>query len=196
MNSLLKALPVAVLIFLSASFAGLLCGEPPDLCIHGACFEPVSVSEGVRLRLRSHATKRFLGFTVYDAALYLPEDFEEPERVLGPVPKKLVLRYHRSIRRDEILRASWHCLEGNPGLDLNFLRGRVDELHSLFRDVRVHDQYALVFVPGRGTELYFNGRLEGVIPGEDFQEAYFGIWLSQYPINKKLRGQLLNFAKR
>ncbi len=182
---------------------GLLAITPPvfaaaghDPCPHGACFEREVRRGDTALLLRGFGTKRFWGFTVYDAALYLPADLGDPKKALEPIPKKLVLRYHRDISREDILRAAWHNLENNPDLDLEALRTRVGQLHSKFRDVKTHDRYALLFVPGQGTELLYNGTSEIVIPGDDFQRAYFGIWLSDRPISKKLRRDLFAWREK
>lgn len=183
------------IIFWGALLPSAFPKEIPGVCHHGTCFEPAFLSQGQTLKLRSYATKRFWGLTVYDAALYLPRDFNDPGGVLGPVPKKLVLRYHRNISGDDIRRASWHCLESNPDLDLARLRDRIEQIHEAYRDVKAHDQYALVFVPGKGTQLYLNGSFVTEIPGEDFQKAYFGIWLSENPISHKLRKDLLDLGK-
>jgi hypothetical protein len=195
---LLRSARFALCLF---SFSAALCiltntassSDGTGICHHGACFAKQSVAGDVPLLFRSSATKRFWGFTVYDAGLYLSAGFKDPRKILEPVPKKLVLRYHRNISKDIIIRTVWHNLEKRPDVNLEALRSRVDQLHGKFQDVKVHDQYALVFVPGQGTELYFNGRLEIAIPGDDFQAAYFGIWLSNHPLNKKLRDHLLDF---
>jgi hypothetical protein len=188
----LKVFFLLLLTWTLAGSHGVSASEKSELCHHGVCFERETELDHLKLILRGFGTKRFWGFTVYDAGLYLPEDLRDTEAILGPVAKKLVLRYHRSIAKEDILRASWHNLENNPGLALEALRARIEQLHSKFRSVKAHDQYALLFVPGKGTELLFNGKSEIFIPGDDFQRAYFGIWLSDHPISKKLKRDLLD----
>ena len=53
------------------------------------------------------------------------------------------------------------------------------------------DRYALTYLPGEGTELAKNGVRLALVPGEEFAEAYFGIWLGEAPLDRNLRDQLL-----
>jgi chalcone isomerase-like protein len=53
------------------------------------------------------------------------------------------------------------------------------------------DRYALTYVPDVGTELRLNEESLATIPGEDFAEAYFGIWLGDQPLDEGLRDKLL-----
>lgn len=162
------------------------------VCYHNVCFPAVCEVSGRNLPLRSAGKKDWWRFSLYDAGLYLPEGVSK-EDVLGDIPKKLVLRYHRSIDAEKILKAAEYNLAGNADIDLPSIRERVDYLHSLYRSVKKGDEYALVYEPGRGTRLYLNEKKQGeLIPGDDFAKAYFGIWLSKHVVCRKLRWELLD----
>ena len=68
---------------------------------------------------------------------------------------------------------------------------RIDALHRAYRDVRPDDRYSLTYLPDVGTELRLNNELLASIPGNDFAEAYFGIWLGNQPLDEGLRDELL-----
>jgi hypothetical protein len=71
------------------------------------------------------------------------------------------------------------------------LRDRLDRIDRAYQDVRPGDRYALTYVPGRGTELSYNGKPLTVIEGADFAAAYFSIWLGEKPIDDGLKNELL-----
>ena len=143
------------------------------------------------LALHSLGLLRWLFFEAYVAALYLGDD-APPQRALADVPKRLEIHYFRAIDGARIGEAALAILERNFGPErLLPLRPRIDAIAGLYRDVAPGDRYALTYLPGRGTELSFNGEPRGTIPGADFAEAYFAIWLGAQPIDASLRDQLL-----
>jgi hypothetical protein len=189
----------AVLLFLVGGTAGPAFGEqagespaPSEACYHRVCFPAHAEVGGWSLPLRSAGKKDWWKFSLYDAGLYTAAGVSK-EQVLSDIPKKLVLRYRRSIPAKKIAEASDHKLAQNPDINLPAIRERVDYLHSLYQSVKKGDVYALAYDPARGTQLYFNGIKQGeLIPGNDFAKAYFGIWLSRHVVCRKLRWELLD----
>jgi hypothetical protein len=150
--------------------------------------------EGERVPLRGAGSLNFLGFHVYDAAFYVP-DSARGEAVLGPVPKRLLLHYRRTIEAAKIVTASEKALRGNPGLDLAALRERLDRIHAAFRTVHKGDEYELIYHPAAGTTLRRNGTAVCVLPGDDFAAAYFGIWVSDHALNPRFMRVLRGDAR-
>ena len=68
---------------------------------------------------------------------------------------------------------------------------QIETLHQSYQDVKPGDRYALTYIPGEGTELAKNGVRLALVPGEEFAEAYFRIWLGESPLDRDLRDQLL-----
>ena len=71
------------------------------------------------------------------------------------------------------------------------LRPRIDQFNQLYRAVQPNDQYALTYIPGKGTELALNGKALGAVEGRDFAAAMFDIWLGPHPISTTFRDQIL-----
>jgi hypothetical protein len=189
---------IAVLLLVGGSFGAARAQETAEsdavvkICYHKVCFPAVCEVSGGNLPLRSAGKKDWWKFSVYDAGLYIARGVSK-EDVLSDIPKKLVLRYRRSIPGEKIVEASENKIATNPEVDFEAIRDRMNYLHSLYRSVKKGDDYALVYEPGRGTQLYFNGEKQGdVIPGADFTKAYFGIWLSKHVVCRKLRWELLD----
>ena len=165
--------------------------EPPRHCIGEVCFDSRRRIGEADLPLLGASLKRYLFFDVYSIALYGPADARSPGAISSDVPKQLSLYYHRSIDKEDIIRAADTVLRKNPSVDMPALRARLEQLNAKYQDVAKGDRYDLIYQPGVGTKLLFNDTLATVIPGADFGRAYLGIWLSKHPIDRALRDALL-----
>lgn len=179
-------------MFLLSPLAGPLPARVErDLTVRGVRFEGTADLPDGPVGLRGATLCRYWGFKVYTAAFYTTPEARSLEDILGPAPKRLVLHYNRRIKADEIIEASEHALRNNPDVDVPALRERLNRIYSWYEDVREGDRFHLDYTPGQGSSLYFNGRLKGVIEGEDFARAFFGIWLSDYSLDNDYRDRLL-----
>ena len=160
--------------------------------IEGVEFPRAYAGDGVILRLHNAALLRYkVLFRGYVVGLYLPEG-TEPSAVLEDVPKRMEFSYFWSIPGREFGKAGEKILSRNVnGATMESLRDRLDRIDRAYQDVRPGDRYALTYVPGRGTELSYNGKPLTVIEGADFAAAYFSIWLGEKPIDDGLKNELL-----
>jgi hypothetical protein len=125
------------------------------------------------------------------AALYLAPG-ADPSRVLEDVPKRLEIQYLRSFTADQFRKATEVKIAENVDAEtLERLRPRIDELNALYRNVEQGDRYALTYLPGKGTELSYNGRPLGRVEGAEFASAVFSIWLGSAPVDEGLKRELL-----
>jgi len=130
--------------------------------------------------------------SVYDAALYLPPDLA-PNQALDDIPRRLEVVYRVAAKADRFAEAGNDVLQRLiPSEQLDAMRGRVDRIHAWFPDHKKGDRCAITYIPGRGTELTYNGESLGVIEGPDFAYAYFSIWLADDPACPRLRDALLS----
>lgn len=163
------------------------------LTVEGVTFQESVSIHNKQIPIRGAALLRWLNiFKVYVAALYLPES-DATNDALTDIPKRLEISYLVSIPGPDFGKGAEAILERNNSPEvLARLRGRIDQLNAVYRDVKPGDRYALTYFPGQGTELSYNGRPLITIQGADFAAAYFGIWLGKDPIDLKMRGQLIN----
>lgn len=179
---------------LALAFALLL--APPRVQaaveIEGVRFPARAVVGGEPLELRGASLLRWRALLkAYVAALYLPPDTPSSD-ALGDVPRRLEIEYFWAIEADDFGRAADALLRRTLEPEqLAALRERLDELHASYEAVQPGDRYSLTYRPGVGTELARNARPLAVIPGADFAEAYFGLWLGPDPIDARLRDRLL-----
>jgi hypothetical protein len=68
----------------------------------------------------------------------------------------------------------------------------INQLSSSFDSgVSEGDYYEFIYMPRIGTHVIKNNNLVGIIPGLAFKKAFFGIFLSDNPIQKNLKKALL-----
>lgn len=189
-----RAIQIVQLLFI-IGLAGLTTAASarlnPDVSVRGVRFEGAVQLPTGPVGLRGATLCRYWGFKVYTAAFYTTPEARGLDEILGPAPKRLVLHYNREIPKEDIIEASEHALRGNPEVNLPALRQRLTRIYSWYEDVKEGDRFWLDYTPGQGSALYFNGRLKGVIEGEDFARAFFGIWLSDYSLDNDYRDRLL-----
>jgi len=152
--------------------------------------EKVSIS-GKQLRLNGMGvgTKAFL--KVYVIALYLETPTSDPrDAIKANEVKRIVLTMLRDVSREKFVQAVERDMMHNPGVPIAALRGRLDLLESVLPALKRGNVLDFTHLPVRGTLVRGQGR-EITIPGKDFADALFSIWLSGQSSNPALRHQLL-----
>lgn len=165
-------------------------------CKKSVCFENTKIIAAQTLPIRGLGLLKYLMFDLYTAALYAPAENTTIDSVLGNTPKSLVLHYHHAIKKEIMIKASRDRISNNPEVDAKNLEDRLKQLDAAYQNVQKGDRYELRFEPGIGTSLLLNGKLQATIVGEDFQKAFFGIWLSRVPLSRKLRDTLLQSKQK
>jgi len=189
---MIGGVPKALRVVLLASLLGA--GAPAAaITIEGAAFpEALRTSDDASLTLHRASLLRYLRFLkVYVAALYLAPG-TDPSRVLEDVPKRLEIEYLRGFTAEQFRTVTEAKIADNVDAGtLERLRPKIDELNALYRNVEQGDRYALTYVPGKGTELSYNGRPLGRVEGAEFASAVFSIWLGSAPVDEGLKRELL-----
>lgn len=182
----------AIAISLVAGLCLLATGPAGAGRIEGVEFAERVRLGGVDLELQGLALLRYkVFFKGYVAALYL-EPTTQPSRVLEDVPRRLEIEYFWSIPADLFAEATVDGIKKNIGESrFTELEPRIDRFNDLYADVQPGDRYEVTYRPGVGTELSLNGQSRGVVPGSDFAEALFSIWLGEVPFSESMKQQLL-----
>ncbi|HWR72022.1 MAG TPA: chalcone isomerase family protein [Nitrospirota bacterium] len=190
-RSVHPALLLSLMMFLLGSAMITATAESAD-----SGFQPVITVDNTVLSLRGTGRLRWKGLIkVYDLGLYLPQDLPSTD-VFTDAPKRLEFHYSVEIRAKDFGEAAAPYLDKNvPPDELKKLQNRITAINGLYRDVKSGDRYTLTYLPGKGTELAWNGTILGVIDGADFAGAYFRIWLGEHPISESMRRSLLQPPK-
>ncbi len=136
---------------------------------------------------------RFFGFKAYDA--YLWSAAPTPNPLASKTLLALEIDYTTSIKADEIANVSLVEMARLRSLSDIQVKAFTVELKKAFPDVKSGDKLTGVFVPGKGTRFFFNGRLTSEINDPTFGDAFFAIWLDEKTKQPGLRRALLGNAK-
>ncbi|AKJ95656.1 hypothetical protein TVD_09935 [Thioalkalivibrio versutus] len=161
--------------------------------IDGVRFADSVTIDDTTVPLRAGRLYRYTIFRVYVGAFYVPEDVAPDDVLTADVPKRLELEYLRAISADDFRKSGNRLLEDQQSPEaLAALSDRLETFNAAYRDMESGDRYALEYRPGRGTRLLQNGTPLVEVPGRDFAEAYFGIWLHpEEPLSQRFRDTLI-----
>lgn len=135
--------------------------------------------------------KEKLFFKVDVVALYVQKPSSNAEAIIkADEPKEIALSMLRDISRDTFVEAVEHAIARNSSPELPALRSRLDTLEQALPPLKKGDMLDFAYLPGKGTLLRGEGR-EITIPGKDFADALFTVWLGPKPLNNELKHELL-----
>lgn len=177
-----------MLIFLNTPWVSWAANE--KACVEEVCFnakEPVSEKS---LSLKGAGLLEYLFFDLYVAAFYTLDDVNAPTELTEDTPRLLVIEYLRTIKSHQIAKAARDILKKNPNVNYLEMDPKIQKMAESFQDVKKGDRYKLLYEPNRGTSLFFNESYVTTIPGGEFAEIYFGIWISEFAGNRTLQNKL------
>jgi hypothetical protein len=151
----------------------------------------VSVAGG-DLRLNGMGVrKEKVLFKAYVIALYLKRPTREARvAIQTDEAKRVVITMLRDIGRETFIRAMESGIMRNSGPAMPTLRARLDLLEQAVPDLRKGDVLDLTWIPAAGTLVRGQNRTM-TIPGKDFSDALFSVWLGPNPVEVALKRALL-----
>lgn len=128
---------------------------------------------------------------LYAAGLYLPKT----ERLSLQPEHAKALRLHiisSMISRENLRDAIQVGLIKSTRNNLAPMQAQIKMFLSVFQEeVRQNDVFDLVYLPDQGVHVYKNQQLKVTLQGAAFQQALFGIWLADDPVQDSLKAELL-----
>ncbi|MDB2671024.1 chalcone isomerase family protein, partial [Candidatus Pseudothioglobus singularis] len=131
---------------------------------------------------------------VYEGSLYLETKNSNAEEIVNlDAPMAIRIDVISSIvTADAMKRALSEGLEKSTGNNTDPIRNEMEQLSSVFNtDVSTGDFYEFIYLPKTGINVLKNSELEELIKGMGFKKAFFGIFLSDNPIQKNLKKAML-----
>jgi hypothetical protein len=96
------------------------------------------------------------------------------------------------VTADAMKKALSEGLEKSTSNNTDPISNEIDQLSSSFNsDVSTGDFYEFIYLPEKGTHVLKNSKLVELIKGVEFKKAFFGIFLSDNPIQKNLKKAML-----
>ncbi len=144
------------------------------------------VGDAAEWRRLGAGEMRWLGFRVYEASLWAPQENWQPD-----APFALAIRYDRSIPSSRLVQTSVDEMRRLGMVDDARLEVWRTFLEQAFPDVDRGDVIVGVNLPGEGAVFYHGGELAGRLADERFARAFFAIWLDERTREPGLRMRLL-----
>ena len=129
---------------------------------------------------------------VYVAGLYLTQKSSDPNVILKPDhPKRIVMHFVRDLSKDQLRDGFTESFHNNSPEAEKTLRAQIDRFFSVLVPVRDGQELVFTYMPENGTQVSFGDREVLTIPGPDFAEMIFSVWLGPKPPNAALKKGLL-----
>lgn len=149
---------------------------------------------GETLTMNGSGTRSMLFLELYSAALYLTEKSSDAIGIAYD-DKTMAIKIEitsRLISRETMVKAieeGFQKATDNNTKDLDTRIAKIREYYQ--KELSVGDKLDLVYIKEKGIECYYNGKMLGVIEGQDFKFALYKIWLGEEPASKSLKEGML-----
>lgn len=182
---LMSALALAALVTTAAAAKNVDGVDFPDTASVGGA---TLVRNGIGAR-----TAMFMRF--YLAALYVEKASHDAAGLLAPDrPREARLAILKDVSQERFVDAAKAGFEKNTPSPAPELQARMDTFLALVPPLKPGDTLTFTYIPGTGTRIHGSAVKATTIPGKDFADALFKIWLGGHPADGDLKSGLLGNA--
>jgi hypothetical protein len=150
--------------------------------------------QGAKLMLNGHGSRVKMFMKVYENSLYLLSSSSNAEEIMNK-DEAMAIRIDVTsslVTLDTMKKALNEGLVKSTDNNTGPIMKEIDQLTSTFNsEVGTGDFYEFIYLPGAGTNVLKNSEYIDTIPGIEFKKAFFGIWISNNPIQKNLKKTML-----
>lgn len=194
-----NSITLLAIFFLTLSFSKGIAQE--KFSVNGVTVPRTIDFENQKLQLNGFGSRTKFWTEVYVQALYLTVLSEDAKDILdSDTNMGIRLQITTSLVSSQKLSKSLHkgMVKSIGEENIPQFKTQLDLLEKIFnREATVeNDAFNLIYSSTEKSILvYKNNQLEGKIPGFDFKKAFFGIWLSNNPVDAELKDALLGKVK-
>ena len=192
---LMKKITFAFLFFVSALLTNIYAQKQIE--VDGITLLRTIEFNGKNLQLNGFGERTKMWTEVYLQALYLTTLSQDAKEIINSDTEMAIrLQITSSLVTSKKLSKSLQKGIAKSVGEENVAKYKtqLDLLETLLNreDTKVGDGFNLIYSPSdKSIWVYKNNVLEGKIPGLDFKKAFFGIWLSDNPVDAELKTRLL-----
>ena len=150
--------------------------------------------QGNTLTKNGQGTRIIFFMKVYEGSLYLETKNSNAEEIItmdAPMAIRIDVT-SEIVTADAMKKALSDGLKKSTNNNTGSISNEMNQLSSSFDSaVSSGDFYEFIYIPEIGTHVLKNNELAELIPGFDFKKAFFGIFLSNNPIQKNLKKGML-----
>lgn len=154
-------------------------------------FPAAQAFAGQSLTLNGMGSRSKWMLHLYNAGLYLKANSSDAATILAAnEPQAIRLEITSSMitseKMEEAVREGFQKSTSDPAI-----QPRIEQLITVFKEpIKEGDLYDFVYRPG-SVAIIKNGKNATNISGNDFKQAFFGIWLGDNPVQASLKKALL-----
>ena len=150
--------------------------------------------KGSTLILNGQGTRLIFFMKVYEGSLYLETKSSDSKKIISnnsPMAIRIDVT-SEIVTADAMKKALSEGLKKSTNNNTENISDEIEQLSSSFNSaVSSSDFYEFIYLPDAGTHIIKNKELVDLIPGLEFKKAFFGIFLSDNPIQKNLKKAML-----
>lgn len=129
---------------------------------------------------------------VYVAGLYLPRKSADADAIIrADAPKRMVMQFVRGVSKNQLKDGFNESFKDNAGEARKRAGVDIERFLGALEPVSQGDQMTFTYIPDKGTTFAINGQEKLTIPGLDFSQALFSVWLGPQPPTAGLKKGLL-----
>ena len=147
-----------------------------------------------KLVLNGQGTRVVFFMKVYKASLYLETQSSDAEQIVNdnnPMAIRIDVT-SEMVTAEAMKKALSEGFKKSTNNNIEPISKEIEQFSLAFNSaVTLDDFYEFIFIPEIGTHVLKNEEFLELIPGIDFKKAFFGIFLSDNPIQKNLKNAML-----
>ena len=147
-----------------------------------------------KLFLNGKGSRVVFFMKVYDGSLYLETKTNDAEKIISsndPMAIRIDVT-SEMVTADAMKKALSDGLEKSTNNNTEAIATEIEQLSSSFNsNVNSGDFFEFIYIPEIGMHVLKNNELLQKITGIEFKKAFFGIFLSNNPIQKNLKKSML-----
>ena len=150
--------------------------------------------QNTKLILNGHGTRIRFFMKAYEGSLYLESTSNNAEKIINDdAPMSIRMDVLSSLITPDAMKVALNeGLEKSTGNNTSPITIEINQLNSsLNSEVKAGDFFEFIYLPNSGTHVLKNSESVDVIPGIEFKKAFFGIFLSNNPIQKNMKKAML-----
>lgn len=186
MKTIARLLTFSLCLFSLSSFA--------QVEISGVKLAKTMESSGTTFELNGGGLREKLWIDLYVGGLYVVEKTKDANAVMNEDKAMMIHLQIVStlITSEKMIKACTEGFEKSTEGNTAPLKAEIDAFIDAFKEEIVeNDTYSLTYLPGKGTDIYKNGKLIKTIAGLPFKKALFGIWMCDDPADEDLKEGML-----
>jgi len=177
------------------SFSLILFSAGSLTSIQAANELPESIQyENTKLTLNGQGTRVMVFVKIYESGLYLNSANNNAEEVVNE-NSSMGIRLDvisSMLTTDAMKKAINEGFIKSTNGNTQPITDQISQfMASLHEAIEVGDVYEFIYLPESGLDVLRNSELLDTISGLEFKKAFFGIWLSDDPVQKSLKKAML-----